>query len=80
MLDLMEEGFIRPGQATRSLVLQRIQQQWSFDRGEAKVAWEDALDSGLIIELGHDRRPTLTGEAEGVAINLRTYVEREPAS
>ena len=80
MLDLMEEGLIRPGATTRSLVLQRVHQDWPFDRGEARVAWQDALDSGLIIEIGHGRRPILTGEGEGAAINLRNYAEREPAS
>ena len=79
MLDLMDEGFIRPGRTTRDLVLQRMQQQGQFDRGEARVAWQDALDSGLIIEIGRGRRPALTGEGEGAALNLRNYVEREPA-
>ncbi len=79
MLDLMEEGFIRPGRATRSLVLQRLHQEWSFGQGEGRDAWEDAFDSGLIMEVGHSRRSTLTGEGEGAAIRLRNSVEREPA-
>ena len=80
MLDLMEVGFIRPGRTTRNLVLQRVHQEWPFDRGEARVAWQDALDSGLLIEVGRGRRPTLTGEGEGAAINLRNHIEREAAS
>jgi len=79
MLDLMGEGLIRPGRTTRNLVLQRVHQEWQFDRGEARVAWQDALDSGLMIEIGRGRRPTLTGEGEGAAINLRNYVERHAA-
>jgi hypothetical protein len=79
MLDLMEGGLIRPGRTTRNLVLQRLQQDWPFDRGEGRVAWQDALDTGLMIEIGHSRRPTLTGEGEAAAINLRNSVEREAA-
>jgi hypothetical protein len=78
MLDLMEEGMRRPARTTRNLVLQRLQQEWPFDRGEARVAWRDAFDTGLMIEIGHGRRPTLTGEGEAAAINLRNSVEREP--
>jgi hypothetical protein len=44
------------------------------------VAWQDALDTGLMIEIGHGRRPTLTGEGEAAAINLRHSVQRESAS
>jgi hypothetical protein len=80
MLDLMEEGLIKAGRTTRNLVLQRLQQKWPFDRGEGRVAWQDARDTGLMIEIGHDRRPTLTGEGEAAAINLRNSVERESAS
>ncbi|HUP17114.1 MAG TPA: hypothetical protein VM848_13820 [Acidimicrobiia bacterium] len=80
MHDLMEEGLIRPGRATRSLVLQRLHQEWSFGRGEGRDAWEDALASGLIMEVGHGRRPALTGEGEAAAINLRNSVLREHAS
>lgn len=79
MLDLMEEGLMRPAWDMRSLVLQRLHQEWQFDRGEGRVAWQDALDSGLIIQVGHDRRPALTGEGEAAAINLRNSVERELA-
>jgi hypothetical protein len=79
MLDLMEGGLIRPSRTTRNLVLQRLQQEWPFDRGEGRVAWQDALDTGLMIEIGHGRRPTLTGEGEAAAINLRNSVEREAA-
>ena len=79
MLDLMEEGLSTHGRTTRNLVLQRLHQEWPFDRGEARVAWRDALDSGLIIEVGRGRRPTLTGEGEGAAISLRSYVERKAA-
>ena len=79
MLDLMEEGLIRPGRATRSLVLQRLHQEWSFGPGEGRDAWQDALNSGLIMEVGNGRRPTLTGEGEAAAINLRNSVQRELA-
>jgi hypothetical protein len=77
MHDLMEEGLIRPGRATRSLVLQRLHQEWSFGRGEGRDAWEDALASGLIMEVGEGRRTALTGEGEAAAINLRNSVPRE---
>jgi hypothetical protein len=79
MLDLMEEGLIRPGRSTRNLVLQRLHEEWSFSPGEGRAAWDDALTSGLIMEVGKGRRPTLTGEGEGIAINLRNSVQREPA-
>lgn len=79
MLDLMEDGLIRPGRATRSLVLQRLHQEWSFGHGEGRDAWEDAMKSGLIMEVGTGRRPTLTGEGEAAAMNLRNSVRRELA-
>lgn len=80
MLDLMEVGLIRPGRSTRNLVLQRLHEEWSFSPGEGRAAWGDALDTGLMIEIGHGRRPTLTGEGEAAAINLRLSVQRESAS
>jgi hypothetical protein len=79
MLDLMEEGLIRPRRSTRNLVLQRLHEEWSFSPGEGRDAWGDALNSGLIMEVGNGRRPTLTGEGEGAANNLRHSVQREPA-
>lgn len=79
MLDLMEDGLIRPSRTTRNLVLQRLQQEWPFDRGEARVAWQDALDTGLMIEIGNGRGPKLTGEGEAVAITLRKSVGRQLA-
>jgi hypothetical protein len=79
MLDLMEKGLTGPGRATRNLVLQRLHEEWSFAHGEGRGAWVDALNSGLIIEVGTGRRPTLTGTGEAAAIHLRNSVEREPA-
>jgi hypothetical protein len=79
MHDLMEEGLLRSGRPTRSLVLQRLHQEWSFGYGEGRDAWKDAFESGLIMEVGHGRRPALTGEGEAAAINLRNSVAREHA-
>jgi len=79
MLDLMEEGLIRPGRSTRNLVLQRLHEEWSFSPGEGRDAWDDAHNSGLIMEVGKGRRPSLTGAGEGAAINLRNSVDRKPA-
>lgn len=76
MLDLLEEGPKSRARATRSLVLQRIHQEWSFDAGEGREAWKDSLYSGLIMEVGTSRRPTLTGEGEAAAMNLRNSVLR----
>jgi hypothetical protein len=79
MLDLMEEGLVRPGRATRNLVLQRLHEEWSFGYAEGRDAWDGALNSGLMVEVGTGRRPTLTGAGEAAAINLRNSVQREPA-
>ena len=76
MLDFLEGGVKTPARATRSLVLQRLHQEWAFGPSEGREAWEDSLNSGLIMEVGTSRRPTLTGEGEAAAINLRNSVQR----
>ena len=78
MLDFMEEGVRTPARAMRSLVLQRLHQEWAFGASEGREAWEDSLNSGLIMEVGMSRRPTLTGDGEAAAINLRNSVQRAP--
>jgi hypothetical protein len=79
MLDLMEEGLIARGTTWRSLVLQRLHREWSFSQGEGRDAWNDALNSGLMMEFGAGRPPRLTGEGEAAAIRLRNSIPRKPA-